>query len=195
MIKGKLCSMYTYTWSQGVIVMSLTPKVGCVGLSQVSRDIEMFIKGEKYSRAKDIHDQYGEIRQSKIKHYLPQREFSQIWTHTIASRSRRSALRHHQLSTLICLRVQRLYAAKCSTQRRSPVKKLLQQIPKTSINWGIALYSEGLVNMWRIYTPDSTQLCSRLATWCWGQCLHDLRAPKIGRLKVINKRSLSSQKK
>ena len=46
--------------------MSLTREVGCVALSQVSRGTEMFIVGEKYSRAKDIHDQYGGTRQSGI---------------------------------------------------------------------------------------------------------------------------------
>ena len=46
--------------------MLLTPEVGFVGLSQVSRGTEMFVVGQKYSRAKDIHDQYGGTRQSGI---------------------------------------------------------------------------------------------------------------------------------
>ena len=35
-------------------------------LSRVSRGIEMFVVGKRYSRAKDIHDQYGGTRQSGI---------------------------------------------------------------------------------------------------------------------------------
>lgn len=46
--------------------MSLIPEVGYVGLFQVSRGIEMFVIGQKYSRAADIHDQYGGTRQSGI---------------------------------------------------------------------------------------------------------------------------------
>ena len=49
-----------------VMVMSLTLEAGYVGLSQASRGIEMFNVGEKYSRARDIHDQYGGTRQSGI---------------------------------------------------------------------------------------------------------------------------------
>jgi 5-methylcytosine-specific restriction protein A len=37
-----------------------------VKLSRVSRGIAMFVVGKKYSRAKDIHDQYGGTRQSGI---------------------------------------------------------------------------------------------------------------------------------
>lgn len=46
--------------------MSLTLGVECVGLSQASRGTEMFVVGDKYSRAKDIHDQYGGTRQVLI---------------------------------------------------------------------------------------------------------------------------------
>ena len=46
--------------------MSLTLGAECVGLSQANKGIRMFIIGEKYSRAKDIHDQYGGTRQSGI---------------------------------------------------------------------------------------------------------------------------------
>ena len=37
-----------------------------MGSSQADKGIKMFIVGEKYSRAKDIHDQYGGTRQSGI---------------------------------------------------------------------------------------------------------------------------------
>ena len=46
--------------------MSLTLEAEYVGLSLASRGIEMFNVGEKYSRARDIHDQYGGTRQSGI---------------------------------------------------------------------------------------------------------------------------------
>lgn len=37
-----------------------------MGLSQVSRGTKMFVVGDEYSRARDIHDQYGGTRQSGI---------------------------------------------------------------------------------------------------------------------------------
>ena len=46
--------------------MSLTQEAEYVGLSLVSRGTELFVVGEKYSRARDIHDQYEGTRQGGI---------------------------------------------------------------------------------------------------------------------------------
>jgi len=50
------------------MVMPLTLEAGCVGLSQVSRGIEMFVVGEKYVWIRGIQNCYNALK--AIAHFL-----------------------------------------------------------------------------------------------------------------------------